>query len=204
MAQFQHKAGKSLCIALLSSALFITQLHADAPKTSKASSATVHTVPTKAITTDSIHTNNSLIQQKQQEALAQIDHIESIFDTIGQTLASGASNIPAQRKDRTRSKLNLLRRDDIDKIKRFTSVHVTPEQLYQLALFNSEVITILEKAVETDLKTIPTFDFAGIQKKYFAAEKNITVEKINAVLQKNSVRLIKLDKASQKNWSFWD
>ncbi len=192
MAQFQHKAGKSLCIALLSSALFITQLHADAPK------ASVHTAPTKTIHAQPVHTNSSLIQQKQQEALAQIDHIESIFDTIGQTLASGASNIPAQRKARTRSKLNLLRRDDIDKIKRFTSVHVTPEQLYQLALFNSEVIAILEKTVATDLKTIPTFDFAGIQKKYFAAEKNITVEKINAVLQKNSVRLIKLDKASQK------
>ena len=181
MAQFQHKAGKSLCRALLSSALFITQLHADAP-----------------IKAQSIHTNNSLIQQKQQEALAQIDSIESIFDTIGQTLASGASNIPKGRKARTRSKLNLLRRDDIDKIKRFTSVHVTPEQLYQLALFNSEVISILEKAVATDLKTIPTFDFAGIQKKYFAAEKNITPEKITAVLQKNSVRLIRLDKASQK------
>ena len=199
MAQFQHKAGKSLCIALLSSALFITQLHADAaPKASKEASATVHTVPTKAINAQSIHTNNSLIQQKQQEALAQIDHIESIFDTIGQTLASGASNIPTQRKARTRSKLNLLRRDDIDKIKRFASVHVTPEQLYQLALFNSEVIAILEKSVETDLKTIPTFDFAGIQKKYFAAEKNITVEKITTILQKNSVRLIRLDKASQK------
>jgi cell division protease FtsH len=198
MAQFQHSAGKSLCGALLSSALFITQLHADTSKAPKKVSVIVDTVPTKAITAQSVHTHNSLIQQKQQEALAQIDHIESIFDTIGQTLASGASNIPAQRKARTRSKLNLLRRDDIDKIKRFASVHVTPEQLYQLALFNSEVINILEKAVATDLKTIPTFDFAGIQKKYLATEKNITPEKISAVLQRNSLRLIKLDKESQK------
>ncbi len=181
MAQFQHQAGRSLRRVLLSSALLITQIHADTPKL-----------------TPSVHTNNSLIQQKQLEALAQIDHIESIFDTIGQTIASGASNIPAKRKTTTRSKLNLLRRDDIDKIKRFASVHVTAEQLYQLALFNSEVIAILEKAVETDLKTIPAFDFAGIQAKYFAAEKSITPDKINALLQKNSIRLIKLDKASQK------
>jgi len=180
MTQFQHKAGTLLCRALLSSALFITQAHADG-----------------SIKDISVHTSNSLIQQKQQEALAQIDTIEFIFNTIGQTLASGASNIPAQRKARTRSKLNLLLRDDIDKIKRFTSVHVTPEQLYQLALFNSEVIAILEKAVATNLRTIPTFDFAGIQKR-FAEEKNITIEKISTVLQQNNVRLIQLDKASQK------
>lgn len=182
MAHIQQKAGKSLCIALLSSALLFTQLHAASPHQAH----------------PGLHTNTTLIQQKQSEALNQIDHIESIFDTIGQTLASGASNIPAPRKARTRHKLNLLRRDDIDKIKRFTSVHVTPEQLYQLALFNSEVISILEKAVATNLKTIPTFDFAGIQKKYLATEKNITLEKISAVLKKNSMRLIQLDKDSQK------
>jgi ATP-dependent Zn protease len=182
MAHIQQTAGKSLCIVLLLSTLLFTQLHAASP----------------TISHPGLHTNNTLIQQKQLEALAQIDHIESIFDTIGQTLASGASNIPTQRKARTRHKLNLLRRDDIDKIKRFTSVHVTPEQLYQLALFNSEVISILEKAVATNLKTIPTFDFAGIQKKYLATEKNITPEKINSVLKKNSMRLIKLDKDSQK------
>ncbi len=177
MTHIQHKAGK-LFRVLLSSALFITQLHADTPI--------------------SAHSNSSLIQQKQQEALVQIDQIESIFNTIGQTLASGASNIPTQRKARTRSKLSLLQRDDIDKIKRLASGHVTPEQLYQLVLFNSEVIAILEKAVATDLKTIPAFDSAGVHNKYAAAEKNITVEKINAVLQQNSVRLIKLDQASQK------
>ncbi len=182
MAHIQHKAGTSLRIALLLSAFFIAQTHAS--------------TQTK---TASIHSDTSFIQQKQQEALSQIDLIESIFDTIGQTLASGASNIPAQLKAQTRIKLNLLRREDIDKVKNYSSMNVTtPEQLYQLALFNSEVIAILEQAVATDLKIIPSFDFVGIQKRYLEATQDITPEKISAVLKENSIRLIKLDKASQK------
>ncbi len=192
MAQFRNRVVRFLCIALLSSICGAPQIHAKKPASPKKNDAIAIAVP------PSTPASGSLIQQKQLEALSQIDAIESIFDTIGQSLASGASNIPAKRKALTRKKLSNLRSEDIDKIKRFASVHVTQDQLYQLALFNQEVINVLEKAVKTNLRSIPPFDFAEIQKKYQATGKDVTVDKISSVLRNNGLRLVKLERDSQK------
>jgi|GEM_PF-3415566 len=194
MAQFHQKVMRFLCIALLSS-MFDAQLYAKKPVTRAKNLDSTQGAKTQALP---VHVGNSLLQQKQLEALAQIDAIESVFDTIGQSLATGSSNISTKRKAITRKKLSSLRSSDIDRIKRFAAVHVTPEQLYQLALFNQEVINILEQAVKTNLRVIPAFDFEGIQKKYQTGVQEFSLDKVSSVLRNNSLRLVRLERESQK------
>jgi ATP-dependent Zn protease len=136
----------------------------------------------------------SELQERQVRALKQIDLSESILDTLGQSVASGASKLSPKRKTVVQLQLKTLRKE-MGTIKDAAAVHVDKQQLLGLIQLNGELIRVLTGAVNSGLEVIPNFDEAALKKRSVG---DPSLKRLDLLLNKNKKRLTKLTELSEK------
>lgn len=145
---------------------------------------------TKKVTTIS----RQHLQDRSVRALKQIDVCESILDTLGQSLASGASKLPETKKREVRLSLQLLRKD-MSIIKDAAAIHIDEHQLLGLAKLVQEAARVLTAAVNSGLEVVPALDEKVLATKTTEA---VTLGEIDTLLIHNDKRLQKLTDLSEK------
>lgn len=136
----------------------------------------------------------SQLQERQVRALKQIDLSESILDTLGQSIASGASKLSSKKKTEVQFKLQTLRKE-MSIIKDASAVHINKKQLFGLINLNAELIRVLTGAVNSGLEIVPNFDEAKLKKRS-AEEPSLT--KIDLLLNRNQKKLTALTQLSEQ------
>lgn len=127
----------------------------------------------------------------------QYNVLEMTIDVIGQHLYIKKKDGDIQKKAHSQNQIQILRKN-VDSLKRFASVYVTPVELYQLSLYNEALIKSLRIAIDSDLAVIPTPNLEALVVKKSLSEKEITAEKISSLLKKNDVALAQLAKDSDQ------
>ncbi len=136
-----------------------------------------------------------------QHMYGQVDVLNMLIDTIGQNMASGASNLSKERKLPIQHAFNTIRAA-MDDIKRFAAIHVDPKQEYYLAEYISEMINFFDKLLKSNLKIVPYFDMEAISQKALPSEDMIA-QKTEAILKSNDKRLVALIKDSESIGLSW-
>lgn len=134
------------------------------------------------------------LQDRSVRVLKQIDVCESILDTLGQSLASGASKLAEEKKAEVRLNLQLLRKE-MSIIKDAAAIHINEHQLMGLAHLVQEATRILTAAVHSGLEVIPALDNKIFTTK---ATDTITLKEIDTLINLNEKRLNKLTELSEK------
>ncbi len=184
MKQIARKLSSCLHTALLSSALLFASAHAEQAAAHQASQTQAAHAVEKAV-----------LLEKQSHLQRQFDSILMVLDTCGQ-VAALVEKTDVKKKQSVHLHVQALRKE-IDQIQRFAAVYVTPAQIYQLAAYNEQLISILRTAIDSKLDVIPNFDLEAIAKRSLPAQE-ITVDKIDALLKKNDIQLVKLAKDSDQ------
>lgn len=132
------------------------------------------------------------IQDIYSVILKHFDTLESILDSIGQALASGASRLDANQKKVIQEALYSTR-SQIEIIKQVTLQHVDVQSLYLLAAFVNEVTHTLQYSVDSKLLTFLPATEEGMQKNLQRLNTQ-TLNGLNQLLQENETSLKKLTK----------
>lgn len=134
------------------------------------------------------------LQDRSVRALKQIDVCESILDTLGQGLASGASKLPENKKIEVKLNLQLLRKN-MSIIKDAYAIHIDEHQLIGLVNLTNEAVRVLTAAVNSGLEVVPALNDEVLAAKTTAV---ITLKKIDSLLTHNDKQLKKLAELSEK------
>lgn len=134
------------------------------------------------------------IADLQDRQLKQFDLSESILDTIGQSVASGACKLSREKKSMVQLQLTTLRKA-ISSIKDASAVHINEKQLATLVNFNAELTRVLTGAVNSGLEVIPSFNEGALVNRSL---ENPSLAKIDQLLQTNQTNLEKLTQLSEK------
>lgn len=124
--------------------------------------------------------------------LKHLDTLESILDSIGQSLASGASRLTTDQKKVIQDALQATR-TQIELIKQATTQHVDLQALCLLTAFVSEMINTLQNSVNNKLLTFAAPNEENLQKQLIRLSTH-TLATLDALLQENELSLIKLNK----------
>lgn len=146
----------------------------------------------QTVTVQSIIDKNTLIEL-QARFQQQSDIIEAVLNTLGQHNSTKASSAT---KSLAQMQLTELGKS-ADQIKRFAGVHIDEAQLHYMITINGEFIAVLDKAIQSDLTTIPSFDLDAVVDQSLPAHE-INEEVIRIALNNNDKKLLTLVKNSEK------
>lgn len=124
--------------------------------------------------------------------LKTFDTLESTIDSIGQSLASGASKLTSQQKETVQKSLYGIRAE-LEAIKQATAQHTDLQALCILASVTHEIIYNLQEAVDNQLLQFPARTQERLHKQLALLQKN-TLPNLGKLLQENDYALIKLNK----------
>ncbi len=132
------------------------------------------------------------IQDVHSVILKSLDGLESILDSIGQSLASGASRLSAQQKKVIQEGLYATR-EQIELMKQSTAQHVSLQSLCFLTVFVNETIRTLQQTIDNKLLTFAPLDENNFNKSLSRFNANPLVQ-LDGLIKENEVALEKLNK----------
>ena len=142
----------------------------------------------------SVSASITKFQDLHLRALRQLDTIESILDTIGQSLASGASNLSEKKKTLIQIQLTQLHKA-VSSIKDSAAVHVDQSQLCSLTLINEEITRVLLGTVNSGLVVIPQFKEENLIRR---SSSEFSLDALEKSLNENQNKLTKLTQLSER------
>ncbi len=143
------------------------------------------------------HIDATTFTELQSHAQRQFDVIVTVLDTIGQNLSNGATKLQTTKKAATQKKITDLR-TSADQIKRIAAVNlVDEEQLYNMIIINAEFISVLDRSIQSNLSSIPSFDLEAVTSRFLTAD-DITEATLQNGLATNDKKLLSLVKNSEK------